>query len=48
MWQKDMHAVIRFDDSALRMSVLPEAELPPNQPDVVGSVTKFFFYQKLV
>ena len=36
MWQNDMHAVIRFIDVALRMSVLREAELPPNQPDVVG------------
>ena len=38
MWQNDMHAVIRFIDVALRMSVLREAEQPPNQPDVVGSV----------
>ena len=36
MWQNDMHAVIRFIDIALGMSVLREAELPPNQPDVVG------------
>ena len=38
MWQEDMHAVIRFIDVALGMSVLREAELLPNQPDVVGSV----------
>ena len=38
MWQNDMQAVIRFIDIALGMSVLREAELPPNQPDVVGSV----------
>ena len=36
MWQKDMHAVIRFIDIAHRMSVSREAEQPPNQPDVVG------------
>ena len=29
---------VSFIDFALRMSVLSEAELPPNQPDVVGSV----------
>ena len=33
-----MHALIRFIDVALRISVLREAELPPNQPDVVGTV----------
>ena len=38
LWQNDMHAVIRFIVVALRMSVLSEAEQPPNQPDVVGSV----------
>ena len=38
MWQNDMHAVIRFIDNALRMSVLRKAELPPYQPDVFGSV----------
>ena len=38
MWQNDMHAVIRFIDIALGMSVLREAELPPNHPDVAGSV----------
>ena len=30
MWQNDMLAVIRFVDIALRMSVLREADLPPN------------------
>ena len=32
------HAVIRFVTIALRMSVLGEAEPPPNQPNVVGLV----------
>ena len=36
--QNDMHAVIHFIDVALGMSVFREAELPPDQPDVVGSV----------
>ena len=37
-WQNDMHAVTRVIGIALRLSLLHEAELPHNRPDVVGWV----------
>ena len=41
MWQNDMHAIVCFI-IALRISVLREAEPPPYQPDVVGSVCNYY------
>ena len=42
LWQKDMHAVIRFFDNAIGMCALREAEVLPNQSRMVESAFVVF------